>query len=108
MSRADLLALSPESLASLTNLGLVKRAQRALSDDAAPEIQEQPDGTVVGTFADGTVARLPPNTPFKKAPCSCGASTVCRHRVIVALAYRDWHAAAHASAVGAAPRSAPG
>jgi hypothetical protein len=98
MSRADLLALSPESLASLTNLGLVKRAQRALDDSVAPEIHEEADGTVVGTFVDGIVAQLPPSTLFKDAPCTCGAVGVCRHLLIVALAYKAWYAAAHSRA----------
>ena len=67
MSRADLLALSPEALASLANLGLVKRAQRELESGAGPTLLEEADGTVVGTFKDGIVARLPPSTPLYAA-----------------------------------------
>lgn len=93
MSRVDLLALTPEALASLSNLGLVKRAQRDLAAGVTPEIHEEADGTVVGAFADGVVARLPPSTTLKDAPCTCGASTVCRHRLGVALAYKSWHVA---------------
>lgn len=87
MSRHDLLALSPESLASLANLGLVKRAQRELAEGGGPSLEEQADGTVIGTFKDGVIARLPRDTPLKEAPCSCGSASVCRHRVAVALAY---------------------
>jgi hypothetical protein len=94
MSRADLLALTPEALASLANFGLVKRAQRELGEGAGPSLAEDADGTVVGTFPDGIVARLPPKTPLKDAPCTCGATNVCRHRVAVALAYKPWHASA--------------
>ncbi len=95
MSRPDLLALGPEALASLSNVGLVKRAQRELAEGPGPALVEEDDGTVVGTFADGVVARLPPNKPLKEAPCTCGAAGVCRHRVAVALAYKPWHEAAH-------------
>lgn len=95
MSRPDLLALGPQELASLANVGLVKRAQRELDEGKAPRLVEEEDGTVVGTFADGVVARLPPRTPLKQAPCTCGATGVCRHRIGVALAYKPWHAAAH-------------
>ncbi len=95
MSRPDLLALGPEALASLANVGLVKRAQRELAEGPAPSLVEEDDGTVVGTFVDGVVARLPPNKPLKEAPCTCGAAGVCRHRVAVALAYKPWHESVH-------------
>ncbi len=84
--RADLRALTPEALAALANPGLVKRAQRE-NAAAPPAIEEAPDGLVVGTFADGAVARLPPGVTLKDAPCTCGAVGMCRHRVALALAY---------------------
>jgi hypothetical protein len=92
MSRADLLALTPEAIASLSNMGLVKRAQRELADGLVPELIEESGGTVIGTFADGVVARLVPNNSLKETPCSCGANGICRHRIAVALAYPVWHA----------------
>lgn len=104
MSRADLLALTPDALASLSNLGLVKRAQRELGDGVGPRLHEEDDGTVVGTYDDGVVARLPKGVTLKDSPCTCGATGVCRHRVAVALAYGPWHAAEHAGAP--APSSA--
>jgi hypothetical protein len=103
MSRADLLALTPQALASLSNLGLVKRAQRELAEGAGPKLHEEDDGTVVGTYDDGVVARLPKGATLKDSPCTCGATGVCRHRIAVALAYGPWHAAEHA---GAPPPSA--
>lgn len=105
MSRPDLLALTPQALASLSNLGLVKRAQKELEQGKGPRLEELPDGTVVGTFEDGNTARLVPGKGLKDSPCSCNATTVCRHRVAVALAYP-----AHAqqgSAAPAAPTSEP-
>ncbi|MGC4093773.1 MAG: hypothetical protein QM756_38900 [Polyangiaceae bacterium] len=90
MSRADLLALTPEALAALANLGLVKRAQRELSEGKVPELSEEPDGTVVGKFADGALTRLTAGSTLKDTLCSCGAPKACRHRVAVALAYKPW------------------
>lgn len=92
MSRPDLLALTPQSVAALANLGLVKRAQREIEAGKAPALDEGDDGVVTGTFEDGVVTRIPPNVPLRDAPCSCGASSVCRHRVAVVLAYPSWFA----------------
>lgn len=88
--RDDLLALTPETVAAVSNLGLVKRAQREQEAGKGPTLAEEADGTVVGTCDDGAVARLPPGRTLKDAACSCGAPTVCRHRVATALAYRAW------------------
>ncbi len=88
-TRADLLALGPEALAALANLGLVKRAQRELAAGVVPTIAIEDDGTVVGTFADGVCARLPPGARLEACPCTCKASGVCRHRIAVVLAYRE-------------------
>lgn len=96
MSRADLLALTPQSLAQLANMGLVKRAQRELDEGLGPTLVESDAGEVTGTFPDGVVAVLTPQRGLKDCACSCGATAVCRHRVAVALAYAPWHAAASA------------
>jgi hypothetical protein len=88
--RADLLALTPESVAALANLGLVKRAQREIAAGEGPSLAEDAEGTVTGTFAGGVVARLFAGKSLKDGACTCGAPGVCRHRVAVALAYRAW------------------
>jgi hypothetical protein len=105
MSRADLLALTAESVAALSNLGLVKRAQREIAGGQGPSLEEDAAGVVTGTFADGVVTRIPPSVLLRDAPCSCGATTVCRHRVSVVLAYPAWHAS-HATNAEAAPSDA--
>ena len=87
MTRTDLLALGPEALAALANLGLVKRAQRELAAGARPELVIEADGTVIGTFADGVCPRLPPGVRLEAGSCSCKAAGVCRHRIAVVLAY---------------------
>lgn len=92
VSRPDLLALSPESIASLANLGLVKRALREIAAGEGPVLAEDEAGVVTGTFNDGVTAKLVPGMSLRETPCSCGAVTVCRHRVAVALAYPSFAA----------------
>lgn len=101
--RADLHALTPEALAALANPGLVKRAQRELGAGQGPTVEEAADGTVTGTFPDGAKASLPPGTSLREAPCSCGAVTVCRHRVALALAYAAKAPVAEAPVTSASP-----
>lgn len=89
--RADLLALTPEGVAALANLGLVKRAQKEIAEGKGPALAEDETGVVTGTFGDGAIARLLPGKSLRETPCSCGATGVCRHRVATALAYRAFH-----------------
>ncbi|GIH23294.1 hypothetical protein Aph01nite_16040 [Acrocarpospora phusangensis] len=81
--RTDLLGLTADSLAALTNRGLVKRAGK----EAAPELRTDDDGTVHGSFPDGVTASLPPGG-LDVARCTCGAAGVCRHVIGVILAYQ--------------------
>ncbi|MFC9996830.1 hypothetical protein [Nocardia sp. NPDC127526] len=85
--RPDLLALTDDSLVTLANRGILKRA---LKENAAapPQLHEGPDGTVEAAFPDGTHTVLPPGITLDAAPCTCGATSVCRHRVMTVLAYR--------------------
>ncbi|MET0423530.1 MAG: hypothetical protein ABW046_06625, partial [Actinoplanes sp.] len=77
--RADLLALTPGTLAELTNRGLVKRAVRELEREA-PELSEDAGGVVRAVFPDGTITELPPGG-LEAGKCGCGALGVCRHVV---------------------------
>jgi hypothetical protein len=86
--RDDLLALQTPALAALTNMGLVKRAQKELDQGKVPAVDVAADGTVTATFDDGAVTRLIPGKGVRDAPCSCGASGGCRHRVGAVLAYQ--------------------
>ncbi|MEV0562874.1 hypothetical protein [Dactylosporangium sp. NPDC050588] len=85
--RADLLALTQESLAALTNRGLVKRATREV-EQAPPVIGEDPDGTVRGTYPDGPETALPQGG-LEKGSCTCGATGICRHIVGLVIAYQS-------------------
>ncbi|WP_242907061.1 hypothetical protein [Actinomadura terrae] len=88
MTRADLLALTPDALAALANRGLVKRAAKDLDAGQGPEVSVDGDGAVHGVFPDGTRAALPPGAGLEAASCSCAATSVCRHRVCLVLAYQ--------------------
>lgn len=87
--RSDLLHLSPEALSQLANAGVVKRALRELAGGYRPNWNLAEDGTLAANFTDGINTTWPVNTPIHLAQCSCGATSVCRHRVILALAYRE-------------------
>ena len=86
-ARSDLLALDEKALVVLANRGLLKRATKELAA-SPPQLEVLEDGTVIGRFPDAE-ARLPPGVALGKAPCSCGASKACRHRVGTVLAYQQ-------------------
>lgn len=86
--REDLLALTTDTLASLANRGLVKRAVKELEAGSGPDVGCESDGTVFGTYPDGTRTRLPVGAGLETAECSCGAAGVCRHRIGLVLAYQ--------------------
>lgn len=84
--RADLRALTADTLAELTNRGLVKRAAREL-ERAAPAVTEDDDGTVRAVYPDGVTSTLPVGG-LDEGACSCGAAGVCRHLVGLVLAHQ--------------------
>ena len=92
--RPDLLHLSPEALAQVANLGVVKRAVRELDGGYRPELSLDAEATLVARFSDGLVTTWARGKPIQHSHCSCGAASVCRHRIIAALAYRAEAAAA--------------
>ncbi|MFF5077226.1 hypothetical protein ACFY36_09250 [Actinoplanes sp. NPDC000266] len=97
--RADLRALTPATLAELTNRGLVKRAARELERET-PKLSEDTDGTVHAVFPDGTSTGLPPGG-LDAGTCGCGATGVCRHVVGLVLAYQTWSDGAPADSTAA-------
>ncbi|MEA2197771.1 MAG: hypothetical protein QOJ25_1822 [Solirubrobacteraceae bacterium] len=86
--REDLHALDDDALATLANRGLVKRALREVADGKGPTVTDE-DGTVTASFADGNTVVLAPGATLDQARCSCAASGVCRHRVMLVVAYRE-------------------
>ena len=87
--RPDLLPLSPEALIQFTNAGLVKRAVRELAGGYRPELALDEAATLTARFSDGIEVLWPSGQTIAQARCNCGASGVCRHRLIAVLAYRE-------------------
>jgi hypothetical protein len=89
MPRADLLALSLDDLAALTNRGTVKRAQREIdADECSGEWTESPEGEVTAKWSDGTECRIPAGAVLSEGRCSCAAAGLCRHLIRTVLAYQ--------------------
>ncbi|MEU6924896.1 hypothetical protein [Streptomyces sp. NPDC046631] len=86
--RPDLLALTAETLAALSNRGLVKRATKELDAGTVPALATDPDTTVRARFDDGTTTSLPPGTGLDEGSCSCAAPGVCRHLIALVLAHQ--------------------
>jgi hypothetical protein len=104
MPRPDLLSLTPDDLAVLTNRGTVKRAQRELeSGEATFTLTETTDGEVIVDWSDQARCTLPAGKTVSDARCNCVATTICRHVVRSVLAYQSHHAAP----VGEADAKAP-
>ncbi|MDX2783827.1 hypothetical protein PV379_41945, partial [Streptomyces caniscabiei] len=85
--RTDLLALTPDTLAALTNRGLVRRATKELDAGTSPELRDAPGGGVTARFADGSEAAMPPGASLDSGTCTCAAAGVCRHLIGLVLAY---------------------
>ena len=90
--RLDLLELTPEALMALANPGFVKRALKDIAAGELPKIEEEADGTVRAHYSDGQCTSMPLGRPLRDAACSCPASGLCRHRVMLVLAYQRWAA----------------
>lgn len=101
-TRPDLARLTPEALAQLANLGLVKRAQRELAGGYVPSISIDADGLLSAEFPDQVRTEFAAGAGLKDARCSCGAA-LCRHRIAVVLQ----HAARAAEAVPEAADAPP-
>jgi hypothetical protein len=84
MPRPDLLVLSPDDLAVLTNRGTVKRAQRELeSGEVTGELTESSEGEIVARWSDGVECRLPAGKVMGEGRCTCAATELCRHLAVL-------------------------
>jgi hypothetical protein len=99
-----LLRLTLEALTQLTNVGLVKRAQREVEAGTLPTLARADDGSLQAEFKDGVRTVFAPGAGIADARCSCGAA-LCRHRLIVVLA---WQRQATDSAPAAQTLRSPG
>ena len=107
MRRTDLIDLGPDALMALANPGFVKRAQKDVAAGALPELSQDPDGTVHARFGDGVHTRMAPGVALRDAECSCSAGGMCRHRVMLVLAYQAAHAAGATPADAGTPDALP-
>ena len=89
MPRADLLALTIDDLAALTNRGTVKRAQRELDEIVVTgNVIEANDGTLTATWSDGVTCRIEAGKTLSDGHCDCPAIGLCRHLLRCVLAYQ--------------------
>lgn len=107
MRRTDLLELGLEALAALANPGFVKRAQKEVAAGTLPRLRQDPDGTVHALFDDAVATSMGPGVSLRDAACSCSASGMCRHRVMLVLAYQAGHGDAASAAGTSAASSTP-
>lgn len=88
MMRSDLLALSEDDLAALTNRGTVKRALREL-DNGQPSYRLDVDGKELRFhWSDGTICTFPAGQTIHEARCSSGIPGISRHLIRSVLAYQ--------------------
>lgn len=85
--RPELLELTPQALTALSNAGFVKRSLKELENGNVPEISHE-NGALIATFSDGVRTQLANGQALKEAQCTCGASGMCRHRVVLVLSYQ--------------------
>ena len=91
--RTDLLALTPDDLAALTNRGTVKRAQRELDEtEVTGTVAEDAAGAVTATWSDGPACTIAAGSALRDGRCTCASATLCRHLVRTVLAYQKSHA----------------
>src|SRR5258708_3050467 len=95
MARNDLLALSPDDLAALTNRGLVKEARAELaSGRSTGGVAGRAGGGVGVQWSDGLVCELPAGAALRAGRCSCNKIGTCKHLVRLVLLYQKQAAAA--------------
>ncbi|MBD8213128.1 SWIM zinc finger family protein [Erwinia persicina] len=88
--RNELLELTPQALIALSNAGLVKRSQKEIAAGNLPLFSDA-EGVLTARFSEGTVTRLNQGQGLKEASCTCNASGMCRHRVMLVLGYQQIH-----------------
>ncbi|WP_064445785.1 hypothetical protein [Micromonospora sp. NBRC 110037] len=107
MTRDDLIALTPDVLAALSNRGLVKRATKEVDAGERPVLTEDADGEVRAAYPDGVTVTLPGGGGLAAGICSCPAPGVCRHLLTVVLTYQRTHADAPGREVAPDQPAAP-
>ncbi len=87
--RQDLLLLTSDDLVTLSNRGIVKRAQQEMQSlELQAKLQEDAAGNVEVQWSDEVCCKLPANVTIARGQCSCLATGLCRHIVRSVLAYQ--------------------
>jgi hypothetical protein len=87
--RQDLLLLTSDDLVTLSNRGIVKRAQQEMQSlELQAKFQEDAAGNVEVQWSDEVCCKLPANVTITQGQCSCTATSLCRHIVRSVLAYQ--------------------
>jgi hypothetical protein len=87
--RQDLLLLTSDDLVTLSNRGIVKRAQQEMQSlELQAKFQEDAAGNVEVQWSDEVYCKLPANVTIAQGQCSCPATSLCRHIVRSVLAYQ--------------------
>lgn len=89
MPRMDLLALSDDDLASLTNRGTVKRARREL-DSGTVKCDIDDSETLTVRWSDEVTCVFPKGKTIHDATCSSGGLGISRYVVRSVFAYQAW------------------
>jgi hypothetical protein len=87
--RLDLLNLTIDDLITLSNRGLVKRAQQEIQGNLTGEIQDDGAGNLQVDWSDGVQCRLPAQATLSQSHCTCPATSLCRHLLRSVLRYQD-------------------
>lgn len=106
--REDLLVLTPQALASLANVGLLKRAEKDLAQGRGPQLEVDAEGALAARFEDGARVRLLPGRGLRDSPCTACSTPACRHRLLAVLAYQEAARAAAARAAASSTSERPG
>lgn len=89
MLRRDLLALTNEDLAVLSNRGTMKRALRELENNETPyEMSIDSAGTINIQWEEGVTTVLAADKVLKDCQCTCPTAGLCRHIIRGVLAYQ--------------------
>lgn len=97
--RADLMALTPDDLASLSNRGIVKRAQKELESDQMSFVIHEGHQCLRVEWSDGIVCQFPSGKSLHEAVCSSGTVGISRHIIRSVLAYQAKYRGAVATQV---------
>jgi hypothetical protein len=93
MPRIDLLSLSDDDLAALTNRGTVRSARKELEDGRVTGDVTETDGNLNVRWSDGVECQLAASAALRDGRCSCHAVGTCRHLVRMVIAYQKQSAA---------------